>query len=984
MQLAGPAVQSGRARGTARAALSNFLMRQHAVPLCLLVVTVLGAVPAMAQYSYFGENKVQTRDYQFQSYETEHFRVLFYPGGEGLAEFAGRSAEEYYTQTSKDLGVEIEGKTPLILYLSPGQFSETNVILDVIGEGVGGFSELIKNRIVVPFNGSYNDLHHVIGHELTHIFEFQMYYRSRLASLLGAIDEFNIPLWVIEGFAEFQSGWVSVSSDAFMRDLVINNRLVPLQDLSNGMGYLVYREGESFFRYVEEKYGRKKAYEFMHALRKKRNVDGAFASVFGVTVKRFSKDWENYLRVKYWPQVVKLDNFDRLAKRLTNHVDDGSVYNTAPAISPSGTKIVMISDRLEYADVYVISAFDGRVLKRLVKGGRSGGFESMHLVRPGVAWSPDEKTIVVVTTSGGRDNLALIDYATGKVKRRIYGGLDAIFSPRFSPDGRKIVFVGVKNGFSDVYTTEVGGGEPTRVTYDIYEERDPVFSSGGDSVAFVSDRPDEGEAWIPGRYAIWIRNGAGKVNRLTDRGGQLSHPEFSHSGQYLLYAASDSASNIYAYSLATNRIVRRTNLLGDVSYLTLSRDDRKLAFAYFADVGWDVAVILDPFENLPVDSGKPYQPPLDTYKFDKAGLDFSRVKPVGLNLSLDYVAGAASYGTGSSGGFTGTVNVAFSDMLGDHRFELYTDLYGNILNSDLILQYWHLPRRIDYGFTLFQLQDVRRYSPRRVREFSLDRGLRALAAYPFNRFVRIEAGPTGYYGQVYKDTWRLDSKSPSGGYWGTLPSYGEAVFYGQGALVFDNTFWDWDGPARGTRMRLGADASLLSARRFQDVFLDVRNYQRLGRRFVFASRLFGITSYGADADRYYLGGIRFLEYAPGQIVVRGYQPAEFYSDYGSAAATFNFELRYPFIDRFKLAFPLPIEFGGIRGVAFLDGGMVAPWGTGRSFHLWNGRFDDLKLGVGFGARVTLSYFLLKFDFAKPLSTTDDSGWKFIFGLGADF
>jgi outer membrane protein assembly factor BamA len=156
---------------------------------------------------------------------------------------------------------------------------------------------------------------------------------------------------------------------------------------------------------------------------------------------------------------------------------------------------------------------------------------------------------------------------------------------------------------------------------------------------------------------------------------------------------------------------------------------------------------------------------------------------------------------------------------------------------------------------------------------------------------------------------------------------------------------------------------------------------------VFASRLFGITSYGADADQYYLGGIRFLEYAPGQIVVRGYEPAEFYADYGPAAATFNFELRYPFIDRLKLAFPLPIEFGGIRGVAFFDGGMVAPWRTGRSFHLWDGakgEFDDLKLGVGIGARVTLSYFLLKFDFAKPLSTTDDSGWKFILGLGTDF
>ena len=982
VQLASSAGYSRQCRGKTAAAVLGLLARKQTALACLVAFSVVGVAPTAAQYAYFGENKVQTRDYQFRTYETEHFRVLFYPGGEGLAEFAGRSAEEYYTQISRDLGVDIEGKTPLIIYLSPGQFSETNVILDVIGEGVGGFSELIKNRIVIPFNGSYNDFHHVIGHELTHIFEFQMYYRSRLASLLGAIDEFSMPLWVLEGFAEFQSGWVNVSSDAFMRDLVINNRLVPLQDLSDGMGYLVYREGESFFRYVEEKYGRKKVYEFMLVLRNRRSLEGAFASVFGVTVKRFSADWEKYLRVKYWPQVVKLDNFERLAKRLTNHEEDGSVYNIAPAISPSGTKIVMISDRLEYADVYVISAFDGRVLKRLVKGGRSGGFESMHLIRPGVAWSPDETSIAVVTTSGGRDNLALIDYATGKVKRRIYGNLDAIFSPRFSPDGRKIVFVGVKNGFSDVYTTEVGG-EPTRVTYDIYEERDPVFSPGGDSVAFVSDRPDEGEDWIPGRYAVWIRNGAGEVSRITDRGGQLSHPEFSHSGQYLLYAASDSASNIYAYSLATNRIVRRTNLLGDVSYLTLSRDDRKLAFAYFFDVGWDVAVILDPFENVPSDSGKPYQPPLDTFKFEKAGLDFSRVKPVGFNLSLDYAAGAASYGTSASGGFAGTVNVAFSDMMGDHRFELYTDLYGNILNSDFMFQYWSLPRRVDYGLTFLQLQSIRRYNPEGALVWTLDRGIQTVAAYPFNRFVRIEAGPAGYFSEVYKDTWVY---GPSG-IDTTLREPTEKVLYGDAALVFDNTYWDWYGPARGTRVRLGVDASFVSDREFRDVFLDFRDYQRLGRRFVFASRLFGISSLGADADQYYLGGIRFLEYAPGQIVVRGYQPAEFYADYGPAAAAFNFELRYPFIDRLKLAFPLPIEFGGVRGVAFLDGGMVAPWRTGRSFHLWDNtrrEFEDLKLGVGFGARVTLSYFLLKFDFAKPLSATSDKSWKFILGLGTDF
>jgi outer membrane protein assembly factor BamA len=331
------------------------------------------------------------------------------------------------------------------------------------------------------------------------------------------------------------------------------------------------------------------------------------------------------------------------------------------------------------------------------------------------------------------------------------------------------------------------------------------------------------------------------------------------------------------------------------------------------------------------------------------------------------------------------VDVAFSDMLGDHRFELYTDLYGDILNSDLIFQYWRLPGRVDYGLTFFQFQNVKRYIPARLREWTLDRGLQALAAYPFDRFARVEAGPVVRYSVVNQDTWYVDPPYYIG--WDSADTYSQIVPSVSAALVFDNTYWDQNGPARGTRARFGADASLFARRPYQDLFFDVRNYQRLGRRFVFASWLLGVTSLGADADRYYLGGIRFLEYAPGQVVVRGYEPAEFYYEYGPAAAAFSFELRYPFIDRMKLAFPLPIEFGGIRGVAFLDGGAIAPWGTGRSFRLWDaskGAFDDLKLGVGFGARVRISYFLLKFDFAKPLSTTNDSGWKFILGLGTDF
>lgn len=935
--------------------------------LARLAVTalLLAAGAAPAQLYYFGKNKVQTRDYRFQELETGHFRVLFYPGGESMAEFAARSAEKFYADLVRDLGVEIEFKIPLILYLSPTQFAETNVITDIIEEGVGGFSELFKNRIVLPFNGSYDDFHHVIGHEITHIFQFEMFYRSRLAALLGAVDEFQIPLWVLEGHAEFQSGWVNVENEIFMRDLVLNNRLVPLHELHDGYGYLVYREGESFYYYVEERYGRQKAFEFLHSLRQKRNLEATFAQVFGMKVDEFSAEWEKWLRMRYWPQVTGLAAFDTLAELVTDHRKDGSTYNTAPALSPSGTKIAFVSDRLEYVDLYVISALDGRVLRRLVRGERSGGFETMHLLRPGVAWSPDERTIAVVTRSAGRDNITLVDYPGGKVRRRIGVGLDAVYTPRFSPDGGRLVFVGQRNGFSDVYVVDVAGGEPERVTFDIYEDKDPVFSPSGDSIAFVSDRPDQGGEWLPGAYSLWLRDPGGKLHRLTEACTGLGHPEFAGNTGKLLFVAGDSARNLYVHDLASGKVTNRTTFLGEVSYPTVSSDGRKLAFAYFSNVGWDIATVLDPLERIPeTTAGTQACRKPDTASFRRQGLDFERVKKARFGLSPDYAVGAASYS--SYGGLAGLVNVAFSDMLGNHRFGLYTDIYGDIINSDLVLEYWLLPHRVDYGFTLFQYRETPYYAPGYAIVDRVNRGGQAIAGYPFDKFTRVEAGLTGYASQV-----SLYGFDQQGWYLDTL--WWDRVFYASPALVFDNTYWTWQGPARGTRARIGADISFLSSRQFHDIYLDFRNYQRFGRRTVLATRIFGLGGFGRDADRYYLGGE----------AVRGYNWGEFYDDAGPGIALANLELRVPFIDRIKLAAPLPLEFGGIRGVVFADAGLVLR----DSLRVWDAekrRLDDLKLGVGAGIRVQVSYFYLKFDWAWPLSATDDRGGKFHFGLGTEY
>src|SRR3972149_45262 len=88
---------------------------------------------------------------------------------------------------------------------SPNEFQQTNVVSDLIEENVGGFTEAFKNRVVIPFNGSFEDFRHVLHHELTHALIFDMLYGNILHSLFSRQALFNLPLWFSEGFAEFSS-----------------------------------------------------------------------------------------------------------------------------------------------------------------------------------------------------------------------------------------------------------------------------------------------------------------------------------------------------------------------------------------------------------------------------------------------------------------------------------------------------------------------------------------------------------------------------------------------------------------------------------------------------------------------------------------------------------------------------------------------------------------------------------------------------------
>ena len=133
------------------------------------------------------------------------------------------------------------------------------------------------------------------------------------------------------------------------------------------------------------------------------SMERALESSTGLTVEVLSKKWQEAVRKEYLPQIADFDKPDAIASKLTDSEHDFSNFNVAVGVSPSGTQMVYISDKSMYNNVYLASAIDGKVFKKLVEGERTASFETLRFFSTSIAWSPDEKTVALPAKIGGED-----------------------------------------------------------------------------------------------------------------------------------------------------------------------------------------------------------------------------------------------------------------------------------------------------------------------------------------------------------------------------------------------------------------------------------------------------------------------------------------------------------------------------------------------------------------------------------------------------
>lgn len=845
--------------------------------------------PSPSEAQGFGKNKVQYKEFDWRFLQSKHFDVYYYNDAKAVAEFTADIAESSYVSLKKDFQYDLEKRIPILIYNGQNDFQQTNVTLSDIGEGVGGFTEIFKDRVVIPFQGDYEDFRHIIHHELTHAVMFQLYYGGGVGAAVSGMARFQIPLWLAEGLAEYESlGW-DTDSDMFMRDAAINGYVPPIEYMS---GYMVYKGGQSLMNYIAEKYGSEKIGELLGKVRLSRNVENGVKQTLGIDLEELSKRWHKYLRKTYWPDVQDRFDPEDNAKRLTDHTKEEHFLNAAPALSPKGDKLAYLSDRSDYMDIRLISTIDAKDKGRIVKGQRSDLFEQMHWLRPGMSWSPDGKKLTFSAKAGEMDRLYISDVKKRKLIKDYKLGLDGVYSPAWSPDGKQIAFMGLKGIQSDIYILTLENEKLHRLTRDIFSDMDPNWSPDGTKLVFVSDRKhylnqeplgfrmqdhDYGQKDV---YLLDVKSGS--VSRITDTEFDEKSPVFSPDGSLLAYISDESGvDNIYIHNPGTDHKYPITNLMTGISQISWSREGSRLAFSAFSGAGYDIYMINNPLEieedevvlsetsfvqKLKMQKDEPDESKADQPRVEQRG-DFKnfvfdrnfkegkltqadlyeeefpdsneyktadgeyKAKKYKIKFTPDMVMGGAGYS--QFFGLQGSSMIVLSDILGNHQINLYTDLFYSLKNSNFMAGYFYLPKKTDIGISLFHYSFL--YYTYFVHEDNLyygylrDRnfGMSLFMSRPLSRYRRFDFSATVL--GIDRDLEALNLYYP---YYGGDFSFNVASVYKKRTVFFslghttDTVLWGMTGPVNGGRTNITASYSPLLSEKYGLSFYSARGDMR--------------------------------------------------------------------------------------------------------------------------------------------------------------
>jgi len=430
----------------------------------------------------FGKNKVQYFDYYWSFYRFEDFDCYFNEYGQDLAKFTADYAMKKLAEIEDYFDYKLEKRLIFIIFNKYAEYRQTNIGLITLDEenyNIGGFSRIIKNKVMLYYEGDHVAYQRQIAASIAEVIINEMLYNADVKNRISSSAIISMPDWYIKGLINYVAFNWSYETDNRVKDGITSGKYRKISHLEYDDA--IYA-GQSFWRFIAKQYGDPLIPNIIYLTKIYKNIDDGFHYVIGQKLKELFREWQKYYRELYSRDNQQpADDENVLRKSVKDQI-----YQQVK-VSPDGNYIAYITNDWGRKRIWLYEQATGKL--KIIFRAEPKFEQKTDNTYPVMAWHPSGKILTFINDE--RSDLVIYFYRLDekKTEKRNLLYFDKVLDFSYAPEGSKLVLSAVKDGITDIYIHTIASGTNEQITRDVADDLNPSFLKGSsDEIIFSSNR----------------------------------------------------------------------------------------------------------------------------------------------------------------------------------------------------------------------------------------------------------------------------------------------------------------------------------------------------------------------------------------------------------------------------------------------------------------------------------------------------------------
>ncbi len=518
----------------------------------------------------FGKNKVQYYDYYWSFYRFDNFDCYFNEYGRDLAKFTADYATKKLEEIEDFFDYTLEKRLIFLIYNKNAEYKQSNVGLVTYDEdsyNTGGFSRIIKNKVMLYYEDDHIDFQKQIAAAITEVIINEMLYDAEVKDRVSSSSIISIPEWYMKGLINYVAyGW-DYEAENRVKDGIMSGKY-------KNINHLEYEDavyaGQSFWRFLGRQYGDALIPNIIYLTKVYKKVDDGLLYVVGKDLKDLLVEWKEFYRNEYAGD-RDLPGVDQNTIRKSKKEQ---IYQQV-RISPGGDYIAYVTNDWGRKKIWLYNQATGK--QKVIFRAEPKFEQVIDKTYPVLAWHPSGRILTFINEE--KAGLVMYFYRINdkSTEERNLLYFDKVLDFSYSPEGSTLVLSAVKDGLTDLYIHTISSGTNEQITRDIADDLNPSFlAKSPNEIIFSSNRltdsiTNTGDPFEKSgmTFDLFTYDILKKTNLLT----RLAEGDYTDR-----YSASSSAGNNITYIGNTDGVINRYVATFDS---TISYIDTTTHYRYF-------------------------------------------------------------------------------------------------------------------------------------------------------------------------------------------------------------------------------------------------------------------------------------------------------------------------------------------------------------------------------------------------------------------